>query len=388
MTKQILIAFLGVSLIISCQPDKKKENQQETTKSIFSINENQFGVTPDGEAVTQFVFANSNGLEVKIINYGGIVTHLNVPDKNGKIEDVVLGYDKLEDYIKATPYFGAIVGRYGNRIAKGKFSLNGEEYTLAINNNENHLHGGLVGFDKVVWDAETFENEHGVGLKLHYISKDMEEGYPGNLDIEVVYTIKETNEIEIDYSATTDKATVLNVTQHSYFNLTGNVKRDILDHEVTINADHIIPVDPGLIPTGEMLAVTGTPFDFTQSNIVGERIDQDHEQIKLGGGYDHCWVLNKSAEGALAWDIKLTDPTSGRIFELATTEPGVQFYTGNFLDGTLTGKNGVMYNKRFGLCFEPEHYPDSPNQPQFPSVVLNPGEEYRTTTVWRFSISE
>jgi aldose 1-epimerase len=347
-----------------------------------------FGVTPDGDSVTQYIFSNKHGLEVRIINYGGIVTNIMVPDKNGNVEDVVLGYDNLDDYIKATPYFGAIVGRYGNRIANGNFSLNGEEYNLAINNGKNHLHGGLKGFDKVIWDAQPFLEDNTAGLKLHYLSADMEEGYPGNLDVNVVYTIHEDNSIEINYTATTDKPTVVNLTQHSYFNLTGNAKRDILGHEVMIKSNEIVPVDAGLIPTGAFLSVSRTPFDFNQSTAVGDRINESDEQLKLGGGYDHCWVLNKSAENALEWVVKAVDPISGRIFELATTEPAVQFYTGNFLDGTLTGKNGVVYKQRYGLCFEPEHYPDSPNHPDFPSVELNPEEEYNTTTVWKFSTVE
>lgn len=388
MIKYTFFALIGFGLLYSCSTDNKKDTTQVEETSPFTISQNHFGVTTDGDSVTQFIFSNSNGLEVRIMNYGGIVTHLKVPDKNGKIEDVVLGYDNLEDYIKATPYFGAIVGRYGNRIAKGKFTLDGIEYKLAINNNENHLHGGIKGFDKVVWDAETFKNENSVGLKLHYLSKDMEEGYPGNLDVSVVYMIKESNEIEIDYSATTDKKTVVNLTQHSYFNLTGNTKRDILDHIVLINADNLVPVNAGLIPIGTLLPVNETPFDFNKLTKVGERIDAENEQLKLGGGYDHCWVFNKSTEGALDWVVKTIEPASGRVFELATTEPATQFYTANFLNGSLTGKYGVVYKQRYGLCFEPEHFPDSPNQANFPSVVLAPGEVYKTTTVWRFSVEK
>ncbi len=388
MKKYALFLVIGLFALHGCQPGNQKEANQTEKSSPFSVNVRDFGVTPQGDTVNQFTISNGNGMEVKIINYGGIITHLKVPDQNGKIEDVVLGFDDLESYLKGSPYFGAIVGRYGNRIAKGKFSLDGQEYSLVTNNGENHLHGGLKGFDKVVWDGEVVENEHDVKIKLHYLSKDMEEGYPGNLDVTVTYTIKETNEIEIDYQATTDKATVVNITQHSYFNLTGNTKTDILDHEVMINADNLLPVDAGLIPTGEFLPVEGTPFDFNEMHQVGERIDEDHEQLKLGGGYDHCWVLNKSDVNALDWVVKMTEPVSGRVFELATTEPGIQFYSGNFLNGSLTGKFGIAYEQRYGLCFEPEHFPDSPNQPDFPSVVLNPGEEYHTKTIWRFSIVE
>lgn len=389
MFRQTFSFLIALSLFFGCQTKEKKQETTDAPESPFTVSEASFGSTPEGEAVTLYTFSNKSGMEVKIMNYGGIVTSLKVPDKNGNVEDVVLGFDNLDDYItKKSPYFGAIVGRYGNRIAKGKFTLDGTEYNLAINNGENHLHGGLIGFDKVVWDAKTFENENGAGLELKYVSQDMEEGYPGNLSLTVIYTVKANNEIQIDYDATTDKSTVVNVTQHSYFNLTGNVKRDILDHEVTIKSDNLIPVDAGLIPTGELLPVSGTPFDFNTLTKVGERIDGDHEQLKLGGGYDHCWVLSKSSEDALEWVVKAVEPVSGRVFELATTEPGVQFYTGNFLDGTLTGKGGVVYEQRYGLCFEPEHYPDSPNQPNFPSVVLNPGEEYNTTTVWKFGVVE
>lgn len=386
MIRNIFIALFSIVLISSCISEKKEETAKGEVKSAFSLNKSFFGITAAGDSVTQYTFLNLAGMEVKILDYGGLVTHLKVPDKNGLVEDIVLGYDNLDGYLKATPYFGAIVGRYGNRIAKGKFTLDGVEYSLVINNGENHLHGGTVGFDKVMWEAETFENETGVGLKLNYLSKDMEEGFPGNLNVTVTYTIKETNEISIDYLATTDKKTVINLTQHSYFNLTGNTKRDILDHLVMIKSNNIIPVDAGLIPTGELLPVNQTPFDFKSLTTVGNRIDADHEQIKLGGGYDHCWVLDKPTQNALEWVVKAVDPASGRVLELATTEPGVQFYTGNFLDGSITGKDEVVYNKRYGLCFEPEHYPDSPNQPNFPSVVLNPGDEYCTTTVWRFSV--
>ena len=356
MIMRFFIPAAAFILFFGCQPKEKREMK---TESPFTISQSDFGTTKDGKSVTLFTFTNKNGMEVKIMNYGGIVTQLKVPDKNGVVEDVVLGFDNVTAYEDGSPYFGAIVGRYGNRIAKGKFTLNGTEYTLAQNNGENSLHGGLKGFDKVIWEAETFENEEGVGLKLKYLSKDMEEGFPGNLDVTVTYTIKTSNEIQIDYAATTDKPTIINLTQHSYFNLTG-CKRDILDHEVMIKADKLVPVDAALIPTGELMPLDGTPFDFSVPAKVGARIDADHEQLKLGGGYDHCWVLNKSAQNALEWVVKMTEPTSGRVFELATSDPGVQFYTGNFLDGTLTGKGGVVYEQRYGLCFEPEFFPDSP----------------------------
>ena len=382
MTYRLSILLL-VALLWNCT--SKEQSSQSTATSPFQISQSHFGVTNEGDSVTQFTFANANGMEVRIIDYGGIVTHLKVPDKEGMIEDVVLGYDNLEDYLKATPYFGALVGRYGNRIANGSFTLDGVEYSLAKNNGENHLHGGVKGFDKVIWEAEIYEKEEEAGLILRYLSKDMEEGYPGNLDVTVIYRILPTNEIHIEYQATTDKKTVVNLTQHSYFNLTGNTKRGILDHEVVIKSDEIVPVDAGLIPTGELLSVSGTPFDFNVSTSVGDRIEDEHEQMALGGGYDHCWVLKKSIPDALEYTITATDPESGRVLELATTEPGVQFYTGNFLDGSLQGKYGVAYEQRYGLCFEPEHYPDSPNQPIFPSSELAPGQEYTSTTIWRFS---
>jgi aldose 1-epimerase len=388
MVKSFFLYTFLFFIVMGCQTKKTPEDAAVISDSEFTIQSTPFG-TADGVPVTLYTFKNKSGLEVRIMNYGGIITHLFVPDRQGKIEDIVLGFDNLDDYLtKLPPYFGAIVGRYGNRIANGKFTLNGVEYNLARNNGANHLHGGIKGFDKVVWDAETFDNTDAVGLKLTYLSKDMEEGYPGNLKMEVTYTIKSTNEIQIDYHGTTDKPTVVNVTQHSYFNLTGNVRRDILDHEVMIKSDYLIPVDAGLIPTGELMSVADTPFDFNSITAVGNRIDQDDPQLKLGGGYDHCWVLNKTSEDALEWVAKAVDPVSGRVMELATTEPGVQFYTGNFLDGTLTGKGGVVYKQRFGLCFEPEHYPDSPNQNNFPNTILNPGETYKTTTIWKFGVME
>ena len=386
MVRSIFLCTFLFVIVLSCQTKKTQEDSTIISDNGFTIQSVPFG-TSDGKPVTLYTFKNKSGMEVRIMNYGGIITHLFVPDRQGKIEDIVLGFDNLDDYLtKSPPYFGAIVGRYGNRIADGKFTLNGVEYNLARNNGPNHLHGGIKGFDKVVWDAETFENAAAVGLKLTYLSKDMEEGYPGNLSVEVTYTINSTNEIQIDYKATTDKPTVVNLTQHSYFNLTGNAKRDVLDHQVLIKSEYLIPVDAGLIPTGELMPVVGTPFDFNSITAVGTRIDHDNEQIKLGGGYDHCWVLNKTSEKALEWVVKAIDQESGRVMELATSDPGVQFYTGNFLDGTLTGKGGVTYQQRFGLCFEPEHYPDSPNQKNFPSVVLNPGETYNTTTIWKFGV--
>ena len=350
-----------------------------------SINKASFGVTKSGVAINKYTLRNKNGMEVSVINYGGIITSIMVPDKDSVFEDVVLGFDSLADYEKDNPFFGALIGRFGNRIAKGEFSLDGTKYTLAKNNGANHLHGGIVGYHKVVWDIEETPSTEGKALKLSYLSKDMEEGYPGNLKVEVTYTLTDANELKIDYKATTDKKTVVNLTQHSYFNLSGNVKRDILDEVLTINADGFLPVDKGLIPTGEIKPVSGTPFNFVTAKRIGENINDTDEQLKLGGGYDHCWVLNTGA-GKLWPAAKLYDPTSGRVMEVSTNEPGIQFYSGNFLDGKLTGKYNVPYALRSGLCLETQHFPDSPNQSKFPTVELKPGEEYNSHAVFTFSV--
>ncbi|WP_460985282.1 aldose epimerase family protein [Spirosoma fluminis] len=363
-------------MLSSC--NSNKEGDQKA-----GIEKTSFGQLADGQEADIYTLRNEAGMEAKITNYGGILVSLTAPDKNGTFEDVTLGFDSLSAYVKNNPFFGALVGRYGNRIAKGKFTLDGKEYSLATNNMGNHLHGGLKGFDKVLWTATPVEGNE-PALKLAYTAKDGEEGYPGNLSVEVTYTLQKDNALKIDYKATTDKPTVVNLTNHSYFNLTGG-KSDILSHEVTINADRFVPVNETLIPTGELKPVAGTPFDFTKSTVVGARInDSTDTQIKYGLGYDHCWVFtdtsNKLKQGATVYE-----PTSGRVMEVLTTEPAVQFYTGNFLDGTLTGKGNVVYKKRTGLCLETEHYPDSPNQPKFPTTTLKPGETYQTTTVYKFS---
>ena len=384
-----ILLFAGLSWIIlftqcgSDKPPKEIQNEEKTTMSA-TITKAAFGQTKEGEAADLYTLTNSNGMIVQITNYGGIVTSIIVPDKDGNMEDVVLGFDNLDQYLEEHPYFGALIGRYGNRIAKGKFSLDGQDYNLAINNIGNHLHGGIQGFDKVVWTAEAIEGEE-VGLKLNYLSKDMEEGYPGNLDVEVIYTLSNEDELRIDYKATTDKKTVVNLTNHSYFNLTGNAKRDILGHQLVLNADRFVPVDETLIPTGELAEVKGTPFDFNTPAAVGARINEEDTQLIRGGGYDHCWVLNRSGEG-MSLVGSVYDPMSGRFMEAFTTEPAVQFYCGNFLDGTLSGKKGAVYKYRYGLCLETEHYPDSPNQPDFPSTELNPGETYATSTAYKFSV--
>jgi aldose 1-epimerase len=331
---------------------------------------------------------NESGASVKVTNYGAIITSIMVPDRDGRLGDIALGYDCVEDYINAVdkPYFGAVVGRYGNRIAGGEFTLEGTKYSLAKNNNENHLHGGVIGFDKVVWDAEPRFGEDWNGVELTYLAKDMEEGYPGNLKVKVTYKLNDKNQLIVDYVATTDKATPVNVTQHTYFNLKGEGNGTILDHELMLNAKKYTPVDEGLIPTGNIPDVQGTPFDFTIAKPIGRDIGQDHEQLKFGLGYDHNFVLDKGdEEGAMTLAARVYDPTSGRVLEIHTTEPGIQFYSGNFLDGRLKGKSGRTYEHRGGFCLETQHFPDSPNQANFPSTILRPGEEHTSQTIFSFS---
>lgn len=349
----------------------------------MKIKKRPFGMV-DGKPVDLFVLENSNHLEMKVTNYGGIVVSLVVPDRDGNMDDIVLGYNQLEAYVKHNPYFGAIIGRYGNRIGNAQFTLEGQKYTLAKNEGENNLHGGIKGFDKVVWDAKPVMDDDYVGLILKYLSKDGEEGFPGNLDVTVRYILNNDNEFRIDYRATTDKTTIVNLTNHSYFNLAGEGSGDILGHEVVINADRFTPVDETLIPTGELAPVEGTPMDFRIPAAIGARIDADYEQLKIGKGYDHNFVLNKDQEGAMTLAATAYEPASGRFMEVFTTEPGMQFYTGNFLNGMI-GKSGKPYNFRNAFCFETQHFPDSPNKPEFPSVVLRPGEEYKTTTIYKFS---
>ena len=349
-----------------------------------SVTKTPFGTTADGQAVDLYTLTNASGMQAAITNYGGIIVSLKVPDRQGKLADVVLGFDTLKGYLDKPPYFGAIVGRYGNRIANGKFRLDGHEYTLAQNDHENHLHGGLRGFDKVVWDVKAAVDGKEPELVLHYVSKDGEEGYPGNLDVTITYTLTDANELKIAYRATTDKPTVVNLTNHSYFNLAGAGSGDVLGHELTINADRFTPVAKGLIPTGELRPVKGTPMDFTQPTAIGARIGAADEQLKLGMGYDHNWVLNKTGK-AMTLAARVHEPATGRTMEVLTTEPGLQFYSGNFLDGSNVGKQGMTYKHRYGFCLETQHFPDSPNKPEFPSTLLNPGETYETTTIYRFS---
>ena len=344
-----------------------------------------FGKLPDGQDVEIYTLSNKNGVEVRIMTYGGVVVSLRTPDRKATLDDIVLGFERVEDYLKENPFFGALVGRYGNRIAKGKFKLGGKQYTLAVNNGENHLHGGLKGFDKALWTAKPLDTTAGVGVELTHTSPDGDEGYPGALQVKVTYTLTDQNEVKIDYFAITDKETVVNLTNHSYFNLRGAGEGEIISTELMINADKFTPVDKGLIPTGEMRPVKGTPFDFTKPKPIGQNIyDETDEQIKFGGGYDHNFVLNKGA-GGLTKAAEAYDSKTGRVLEVFTTEPGVQFYTGNFLDGKLSGKGNKAYNKRFAFCLETQHYPDSPNKPEFPTTTLRPGEKYQSQTTWKFS---
>jgi aldose 1-epimerase len=328
-----------------------------------------------------FTLRNANGVEIKATNYGGIITSIVTPDRGGHPGDIVLGFDALDSYLKDSPYFGAVVGRYGNRIAKGRFTLDGQTYTLATNNGPNHLHGGLKGFDKVVWKAEPLTGQTGIVLSRR--SPDGEEGYPGNLDVRITYELTDRNELVIDYHATTDKATPVNLTQHTYFNLAGT--GDILGHQLMIEADRYTPVDSTLIPTGELAPVQSTPFDFRTPTAIGARIGQSDEQLKNGGGYDHNWVLNRKGSGRQLV-ARVIEPKTGRTLEVSTTEPGLQFYSGNFLDGTITGKAGRVYQRRNGLCLETQHFPDSPNQAKFPSTILRPGGAYDSQTVFRFGV--
>ncbi len=382
MMRNTFIRLLCLALLLTgCK--KSQEQEESTTTTGSSVTSRPFGKLPAGEEVTLYTLQNANGTSLDVINYGGIITSLRTQDKQGEFGDIVLGYDSLSSYLKSSPYFGALIGRYGNRIAKGKFYLDSTLYTLPTNDNVNHLHGGPMGFDKVFWDISVQSDS---SLYLTYESSDGEQGYPGNLSVAVTYTLTSQDELKIEYTATTDKKTVVNLTQHTYFNLTGDPSKTILDHQLWIDAPEFLPVDPTLIPTGELQPVANTPFDFNTLTSIGERINNEDEQLKRGRGYDHCWVLNSESNGALRRIAELYEPTSGRVVDVLTTEPGIQFYSGNFLDGKLIGKEGIPYNRRTGLCLETQHYPDSPNQPNFPSVVLNPGEEYTTSTTYKFGV--
>jgi aldose 1-epimerase len=355
------------------------------TNKTSTVVRDDFGKTPDGQPVEIYTLANAKGTQARILTYGGIVQSLKVPDKNGNYADVVLGFDNLQGYIDKSPYFGALIGRYGNRIGGAKFTLEGQTYTLATNNNGNTLHGGLKGFDKVVWAAEPSLSVDGPVLTLTYLSKDGEEGFPGNLKVTAIYTLTESNVLRIEFTATTDKPTVVNLTHHSYFNLAGQGNGKILGHIMCINADNTTPVDAGLIPTGEIKPVDGTPFDFRTPTPIGERINNPDTVLQYGPGYDHNWVVNNPA-GQFGLQARVVEPVSGRTLEVWSDQPGLQFYAGNFLDGTITGKEGKVYTHRSAFCLEPQHFPDSPNKPNFPSVELKPGETYRCVIAYKFGV--
>jgi len=378
MKRRLWITIMGATLMTTMAASGVTAKPGSTKKT-------PFGKTPDGEAVDLYTLTNKSGVEAAITNYGGSVVSLKVPDRDGKLGDVVLGFDSVDGYVNNTSYLGALIGRYGNRIGHAEFKLDGKTYTLAKNNGENTLHGGTKGFNKAVWTAKEIPAKDGQALELTYLSKDGEEGFPGNLHVRVIYTLTDENALKIDYFATTDKDTVVNLTNHSYFNLAGPASGDILGHIMMIEADKFTPVDSGLIPTGELRDVAGTPFDFRKPTEVGARINSDDEQIKLGGGYDHNFVLRRKPGEAVSLAARVTEPKTGRVMEVWTTQPGVQFYTGNFLDGSLHGKSGISYTKRSAFCLETQHFPDSPNKPKFPSTELKPGERYHTTTIYKFS---
>ncbi len=377
MMRSLLLCLAVLSLIStqSCKTDGKA--RPAMTKSAF-------GKLPDGREVCQYTLTNRAGASIQIINYGAAVRSLFVPDRNGNMDDVVLGYDSLEEYVNGTAYFGAVVGRYGNRIAQGRFQLDGKQYQLTVNDGENHLHGGKVGFSKVLWDATIPNDPTEPSLQLQYVSRDGEEGYPGTVTLKVTYALTNINELRIIYEGVTDQPTILNPTQHSYFNLSGSFARPILDHILMIEAESFTPVDRGLIPTGQMMKVTSTPMDFRTPAAIGGRIHDPFEQLLVGKGYDHNWIL-RNGTGKIRKAAELYEPGSGRLMSVFTDQPGLQFYSGNFLDGTTRGKGGIVYGHRTGLCLETQAFPDSPNKPQFPSATLRPGEVYRQTTVYRFS---
>jgi len=389
-TKPIATFLVALFLFAACS--EPNSPSASTSASSGGVEQRAFGVTPGGDSVDVFTVTNDRGMSMRVTNYGGIITSLWAPGRNGT-EDVVLGFDSLGDYLSdayagSNPYFGALVGRYGNRIDEAQFSLNGQTYTLDANNGPNHLHGGEPGFDERVWRADPFEKRDSVGVMLRYTSPDGEEGYPGRLETQVTYALTDNNELVLDYRATTTKATPVNLTQHSYFNLDGEGDGTILDHELMVDAETFTPVDSTLIPTGEFRPVEGTPFDFRAPTRIGARIDQKNHQLNIAGGYDHNFVLARQDRDSLHLAARVYDPDSGREMTVLTTEPGVQFYSGNFLDGSLVGKRGTAYQQHAGLALETQHFPDSPNQPDFPSTILRPGETYTSQTVYRFSVRE
>jgi aldose 1-epimerase len=376
------VAALLILGVMTMVPYPNAEAKSKMQKQVF-------GKIQDGQSVDLYVLTNKQGMAAAITNFGATLVSLKVPDRDGKMADVVLGYDDPADYENGKAYFGGTIGRYGNRIAHGKFSLNGVTYTLPLNDGENTLHGGIRGFNKRVWTAKDVSSSAGEALELTYVSKDGEEGFPGNLTVTVVYTLlADQNTVKIDYTATADKDTVLNLTNHSYFNLAGQGNGDILRHQLTLFASQFTPVDATLIPTGQLQDVHGTPFDFLQPAAIGARINQDDPQLKFGRGYDHNWVLDKKSADSLSLAARAYDAQSGRVLEVSTTEPGVQFYSGNFLDGTIHGKDGKVYGYRSAFCLETQHFPDSPNHPNFPSTVLKPGQTYRSTSTYKFSVQK
>lgn len=377
--KPIFIQFCRLLIIpfllIGC-------SSSNTEEANVKLKREHFGTLQDGTEIMAYTLTNANGISMKVISFGGIITSLKTPDRDGTLEDIVLGYDNLEGYVTKNPYFGALIGRFGNRIANGQFTLDGQTYDLAKNNGPNHLHGGIKGFDKVVWDIKPVEADNGVAVELSYLSKHLEEGYPGNLSVKVTYTLTNSDELVIDYNATTDQKTIVNLTQHTYFNLS-SMKSDVLAHELRINADKFLPVDSTLIPIGDMAEVKGSPFDFRHYKPIGRDIHNDHEQLTFGQGYDHCWVLNNGSE-RMNFAASAYEPKSGRQVDVYTTEPGIQFYSGNFLDGTIIGKDQNVYAYRTGFCLETQHFPDAPNKPHFPSVVLQAGDVFKSTTKYVF----
>lgn len=375
------IFILLFLIIFGC---KKENNKQDISGKMENVHTSDYGVTPKGDSIKKYTLTNKNGMKVEVINFGGIITSLTAPDRNGKYEDVVLGFTKPEGYFDGNPYyFGALIGRYGNRIANAKFTLDGKTYEINKNDGPNSLHGGKEGFHTRFWNIEVVKDVKSPTLKLSYTSADDEEGYPGKLTTTVFYTLTDDNALEISYEAETDKPTVVNLTQHSYFNLSGNFTKTITDHELQINADHFLPVNETLIPTGEQKAVKGTPFDFTVSKPIGKDINADNDQLKKGKGYDHNWILNGKGMRSIA---KVYHQGTGRLMEVFTDEPGVQFYSGNFLDGKFDTKTGGKNEFRTGFCLETQHFPDSPNQPSFPSTELKPGQKYQSKTIYKFSV--
>lgn len=377
-----LLAFLAACS--GGQQTTQNEIKETNVMAQNSFTQSLYGALADGTEIYEVALRNANGVEMNVINYGGIVTHWATPDANGELGNIVLSLDNLDEYVSGSPYFGALIGRYGNRIAEGKFSIDGVDYQLDVNDGDNSLHGGSKGFDKRVWGMKPFQNDDGVGVVLSLVSEDGDMGYPGTLTTEAIYELKNDNSVEVRFTASTDKPTVVNLTQHNYFNLSGG--GSILDHELMMPADKTTPVRAGLIPTGELADVEGTPFDFREAKAIGRDIDIENEQLAFGGGYDHNWVLNKEY-GQMTLGARLSDPKSGRVLEVYSVEPAMQFYSGNFLDGSLDG-NGVTHNFRSGLCLEPQHNPDSPNHEHFPSTVLRPGEIYTTTIIYKTSVAK